>query len=137
MEEGNIKPFVSPQNTTLKNGEFNQFKKDIETIQRSVGGVDIPMVSAPSKEETLLNDLLAIIHRDGGHYTSEHGIEKSTKEDIRRVCFLRNLISNAHDSMELMVRDWAWRHDRDNPGKEYSPELVKAIHTKMSLEKEL
>jgi len=27
--------------------------------------------------ETMLKNLLAILHRDGGHYTVEHGVEKS------------------------------------------------------------
>jgi hypothetical protein len=30
-------------------------------------------------EDKLLN-LLAIIHRDGGHYTDEHGVDKSIEE---------------------------------------------------------
>ncbi len=30
-------------------------------------------------KDKLLN-LLAVIHRDGGHYTEEHGIEKSTQD---------------------------------------------------------
>ena len=28
-------------------------------------------------------DLLAIIHRDGGHYTEEHGVDKSIEDAIR------------------------------------------------------
>jgi len=30
-----------------------------------------------------LLDLLAIIHRDGGHYTEKHGIEKSAKDAMQ------------------------------------------------------
>ena len=42
---------------------------------------------AKSKEmkydyEHHLKELLAIIHRDGGHYTEKHGIEKSVKDAI-------------------------------------------------------
>lgn len=40
----------------------------------------------------LLN-LLAIIHRDGGHYVSKYGIEKSTGDAIQIVGKLRNLSS--------------------------------------------
>ena len=32
--------------------------------------------------EHLLNELLAIIHRDGGHYVQEHGIEKAVEDAI-------------------------------------------------------
>jgi len=43
---------------------------------------------APQKEQTedcLLN-LLAVIHRDGGHYTAEHGVQKSA-EDAEKIVF--------------------------------------------------
>ena len=33
--------------------------------------------------EHLLNELLAIIHRDGGHYVQEHGIEKAVEGAIK------------------------------------------------------
>ncbi len=33
----------------------------------------------------LLLNLLAVIHRDGGHYTDDHGPEKSTKDAIKIV----------------------------------------------------
>ena len=33
-----------------------------------------------NKVEHHLKNLLAVIHRDGGHYTEEHGIEKSVKD---------------------------------------------------------
>ena len=37
-----------------------------------------------SYEELLLN-LLATIHRDGGHYVSDHGVEKATKDAMKKV----------------------------------------------------
>ncbi len=30
--------------------------------------------------ESLLKDLLAVIHRDGGHYTERHGLAKSVQD---------------------------------------------------------
>jgi hypothetical protein len=30
-----------------------------------------------------LFDLLAVVHRDGGHYTVEHGLEKSVEDALR------------------------------------------------------
>jgi len=38
---------------------------------------------APTMDK--LRDLLAIIHRDGGHYTEEHGLQKSWEDAIIRV----------------------------------------------------
>jgi hypothetical protein len=37
-----------------------------------------------------LLELLAIIHRDGGHYTSQHGIEKSRIDAIEIIYKLRS-----------------------------------------------
>lgn len=34
--------------------------------------------------EQMLRDLLAVIHRDGGHYTEEHGLQKSFDDAIQR-----------------------------------------------------
>uniref|UniRef100_A0A6M3LVS8 Uncharacterized protein n=1 Tax=viral metagenome TaxID=1070528 RepID=A0A6M3LVS8_9ZZZZ len=34
----------------------------------------------------MLENLLAIIHRDGGHYASEHGLEKSVKDAQKKGC---------------------------------------------------
>ena len=39
--------------------------------------------------ECLLQSLLAIIHCDGGHYTTKHGIQKSVKDAIAIVINLR------------------------------------------------
>uniref|UniRef100_A0A6M3K0Y8 Uncharacterized protein n=1 Tax=viral metagenome TaxID=1070528 RepID=A0A6M3K0Y8_9ZZZZ len=38
----------------------------------------------------MLENLLAIIHRDGGHYTSEHGLEKSVKDAQKKVAEATN-----------------------------------------------
>lgn len=39
-----------------------------------------------------LKNLLAVIHRDGGHYTEEHGIEKSIKEARNKVRHLQMVL---------------------------------------------
>ena len=33
--------------------------------------------------EKLLGDILAVLYRDGGQYTAEHGIEKSAKDAMQ------------------------------------------------------
>ena len=44
--------------------------------------------------EHLLNELLAIIHHDGGHYVQEHGIEKAVKDAIKIINKERSELSN-------------------------------------------
>lgn len=34
--------------------------------------------------EQMLRDLLAVIHGDGGHYTGEHGLQKSFEDALAR-----------------------------------------------------
>jgi hypothetical protein len=36
--------------------------------------------------ETLLGELLAVIHRDGGHYQAEHGTPKAV-EDAKKIIY--------------------------------------------------
>lgn len=36
-------------------------------------------------ERDMLRELLAVIHRDGGHYTEEHGIAKSCADAMTKV----------------------------------------------------
>lgn len=35
--------------------------------------------------EHMLNNLLAVIHRDGGHYTGKHGVQKSAEDAMKIV----------------------------------------------------
>jgi hypothetical protein len=45
--------------------------------------------------ERWLRDLLAVIHRDGGHYTEKHGLEKSTADAHAVVCEDRRKLDEA------------------------------------------
>ena len=42
-----------------------------------------------AKHLSQLMDLLAIIHRDGGHYVAEHGLEKAQQDAIKIIYELR------------------------------------------------
>lgn len=42
-----------------------------------------------------LQNLLAVIHRDGGHYTEACGLEKSTSDAVEVVCSLRTALAEA------------------------------------------
>lgn len=38
-----------------------------------------------SERHKMLDELLAVIHRDGGHYTLEHGYKKSFADAVAKV----------------------------------------------------
>jgi len=42
--------------------------------------------------ENNLQNLLAVVHRDGGHYASRHGVDKATKDAMRIVVEERGLL---------------------------------------------
>lgn len=44
---------------------------------------------------TLLNNLLAVVHRDGGHYVVEHGLGKATSDACAAVIEARARVSEA------------------------------------------
>jgi hypothetical protein len=48
-----------------------------------------------SKSERLLRDLLAIIHRDGGHYLARNGQEKACADAEKIVVQLRQELAEA------------------------------------------
>jgi hypothetical protein len=49
--------------------------------------------NAGKQEQQKLLDLLAIIHADGGHYTAEHGLLKSTEDAIKKVWEMKQQIA--------------------------------------------
>lgn len=50
--------------------------------------IDEMLSTLPQPQQSVL-DLLALIHRDGGHYTGEHGIEKSIQDAFDKIAELR------------------------------------------------
>lgn len=50
-----------------------------------------------------LGNLLAVIHRDGGHYQSEHGIDKAIEDAQRRICDTHAGLG-AVDELAMLVR---------------------------------
>lgn len=47
----------------------------------------------PGPEAQSVLDLLAVLHRDGGHYTAEHGVEKSAADAMAEVLRLKQFDS--------------------------------------------
>lgn len=41
------------------------------------------LLAAMFKNTKLLRDMLAVVHRDGGHYTEKYGIEKSAEDALK------------------------------------------------------
>lgn len=50
-----------------------------------------------------LGNLLAVIHRDGGHYESEYGTEKACADAMQRICDTRARLGAA-DELAMLVR---------------------------------
>ena len=52
-----------------------------------------------------LQNLLVIIHRDGGHYSAEHGIEKATEDAAKIIYDLREEIGNLREELQRSQMD--------------------------------
>ena len=72
----------------MSNSNFNKDKAGVKSII-------VPLLNRPhvdqgkqNKTNDLLINLLAVIHRDGGHYTAKHGINKSVADAM-------TIVSNA------------------------------------------
>jgi hypothetical protein len=58
-------------------------------------GWPVREILAPEDAEraSLLGCLLAVIHRDGGHHTLQHGAERSCADAVRRVLYDREALA--------------------------------------------
>lgn len=63
---------------------------------------------------TGLGDLLAVIHRDGGHYQAEHGTAKAIEDAIAAVHSLRAQVC-AVDELAMLVRRLAHTLQKSAP----------------------
>lgn len=63
-----------------------------QIVREQSGGLVVGRDFAADSER--LRDLLAVIHRDGGHYTAEHGVEKSAADAAERVLALFQAIES-------------------------------------------
>lgn len=52
-----------------------------------------------------LRNLLAIIHRDGGHYAAEHGLEKATQDAMSIVYGYREWMNRAIYSINKVLEE--------------------------------
>jgi hypothetical protein len=58
------------------------------------------------KYKRLLCDLLAYIHRDGGHHTAEVGLDKSVEDAIREVTLFNTYADDAAKLRSLLTELW-------------------------------
>lgn len=61
-----------------------------------------------------LGNLLAVIHRDGGHYQSEHGIDKAIEDAQQRICDTHAGLG-ASDELAMLVRRLARALQKASP----------------------
>lgn len=73
-----------------------------DTAERAAGLIR-KQADAIAALSSQLGNLLAIIHRDGGHYESEHGTEKACADAMQRICDTRAGLGAA-DELAMLVR---------------------------------
>ena len=74
-------------------------------------------MTTTARSEALLSDLLAVIHRDGGHHTSDVGLERSVADAIDRVLSLRQDNDEHQTTFELLERRLARLEGRRSAAK--------------------
>lgn len=57
--------------------------------------------SGAARLSSQLGNLLAVIHRDGGHYESEHGTEKACADAETAVHVQRGIADGYHDALKI------------------------------------
>lgn len=68
--------------------------------------------------EYRLGSLLAVIHRDGGHYQTEHGTEKACADAELAVHVQRGIADGYHDAIKI------WRHRAEQLAIEADAEIA-------------
>jgi hypothetical protein len=63
----------------------------------------------PTAEWEYTGNLLAVVHCDGGHYTAEHGVKKSTDDAIEIVCEMKNKLAGAPPTAEQIHKAAVWQ----------------------------
>jgi len=93
-------------------GLLYDLNRDKATILTNISGEDAydkwvndyataVVIAELKAENSRLHDrlsiLLAYVHRDGGHYEAEHGLDKAVKDAVDVYCNLRSARSGAED----------------------------------------
>ncbi len=77
-----------------------------------------------SYEASMLRDLLAVIHRDGGHYVEAHGMDKAIEDAHAKV------IARTHALAELVrLKDIKECAEQCWPGDPQGPALLREYST--------
>lgn len=72
-------------------------------------------------KHNMLMNLLAVIHRDGGHYVSEHGFEKATEDAMNVIIEERNRLAQSEDSADWYCKDCEQTWENIDIGYQYCP----------------
>lgn len=76
-----------------------------------------------SYEASMLRDLLAVIHRDGGHYVEEHGLDKAIEDAKTKVLATRVALAELVRLKDIKeCAEQCWPGDPQGPAllREYS-----------------
>lgn len=66
------------------------FRLDDVLIFQKLRDAHNAALKAQQQDTHLLGELLAVIHGDGGHYQSDHGSEKATKDAIDKIYAMKS-----------------------------------------------
>lgn len=64
---------------------MNDFVSYTSKLAIVANGRDNSLAMAASKRHAMLDNLLAVIHKDGGHYIHKHGYKKAVEDAIEIV----------------------------------------------------
>ena len=85
------------------------YKRLCEVIAR-----EVLAVVAESAETQELQNLLAVIHRDGGHYVTKHELLQSIVDAEKVVCADRNMVAEALPTREEIAEMCFQPHDTED-----------------------
>lgn len=88
-----------------KCGSFEGSVSDIEELWAvMLAAAPAPATVATEAVAQAVGDLLAVIHRDGGHYQAEHGIEKAARDAIAKYNELRATLAYMGSPFEAVAQ---------------------------------
>ncbi len=85
-------------------GAIRQQARDLDQLRADLAAAVAKRdewASGAARLSSQLGNLLAVIHRDGGHYESEHGTEKACADAELAVRVQRGIADGYHDALKI------------------------------------
>ena len=97
---------MNSRGTLILAGAIRQQSADIAELRAELAAAVAKRnewAGGAARLSSQLGNLLAVIHRDGGHYESEYGTEKACADAMQRICDTRARLGAA-DELAMLVR---------------------------------